>query len=51
MAESRTASRKTRKPKAVETLAHDEASRINIPTAKCQPVLSDKDRSPIRVAY
>src|SRR5699024_791842 len=43
------AKRKT--PKTVETLTHEEASRRNIPTAEYQSVMSDEDKSPIRVAY
>lgn len=42
------------KPKAkkqVETLTHEEASRKNIPTAEYEPVLHEKDKSAIRVAY
>lgn len=45
---------KTAKPKpkkSVETLVHDEASRLNIPTAEYQSVMRAEDRSPIRVAY
>ena len=40
-----------KKPKAVETLTHGEATRRNIPTAEHHPVLSDEDKAPIRVAY
>ena len=40
-----------KKPKAVETLTHGEATRRNIPTAEYHPVLSDEDKAPIRVAY
>ena len=45
--------RTTRKKtaKKVETLTHEEASRKNIPTAEYEPVLHDKDKSSIRVAY
>lgn len=39
------------KKKSVETLTHEEASRVNIPTAELEPVVSDEHRSPIRIAY
>jgi adenine-specific DNA-methyltransferase len=49
------AKKKTRKqaatPKSVESLKHDDASRKNIPTAEHQSVMSEGDKSPIRVAY
>ncbi|QIB65161.1 site-specific DNA-methyltransferase [Kineobactrum salinum] len=37
--------------KQVETLTHEEASRKYIPTAEYEPVLHEKDKSAIRVAY
>ena len=37
--------------KKVEALTHEDASRKNIPTAEYEPVLHDKDRSSVRVAY
>ena len=43
--------RSRRKPKAVETILHDEASRTYIPTAEYESVLREEDKSPIRVAY
>ncbi len=44
--------RKTKaKAKTVETMRHDEANRINIPTAEYQAVMSDTDKTPIQVAY
>ena len=43
--------RKPRKPKAVETLVHDEASRRNIPTAESDPIIADEDKTPVQVAY
>lgn len=46
---ARTTRKKT--AKKVETLTHEEASRKNIPTAEYEPVLHDKDKSSIRVAY
>ena len=44
-------SNRRRQPKRVETLTHDEASRKNIPTAECQPVMPTGDSTPIPVAY
>ncbi|GIW79628.1 MAG: site-specific DNA-methyltransferase [Gemmatales bacterium] len=44
------AKKKNFKKKTVETLTHDEAGRLNIPTAELQPVVGDDVRSPIRVA-
>ncbi|MCP5100238.1 MAG: site-specific DNA-methyltransferase, partial [Chloroflexi bacterium] len=43
--------RKPRKPKTVDTLKHEEASRTNIPTAEYQSVMADEERNPIQVAY
>ena len=42
---------KTKKPKAVETIMHDEASRRNVPTAEYQSVMEKADQSPVQVAY
>ena len=42
---------KRKKPKSVETITHDEASRRNIPTAEYQSVMKKADQSPIQVAY
>jgi adenine-specific DNA-methyltransferase len=42
---------KTKTPKSVETIKHEDATRKNIPTAEYQPVLEKKEQSPIRVAY
>lgn len=39
------------KMKTVEAITHDSESRKNIPSAELQPLLKDKERSPIRVAY
>ncbi|MGV0033595.1 MAG: hypothetical protein ACNYPE_01070 [Candidatus Azotimanducaceae bacterium WSBS_2022_MAG_OTU7] len=38
-------------PKKVETLTHETASRVNIPTAEYEAILHDKDKGSIRVAY
>ena len=43
--------RKTRKPKQVAALTHEEASRKNIPTAEHQAVLAEDDREPVPVTY
>ena len=42
---------RTKKPKQVESLTHDEASRKNIPTAEYDSVLRKEDQTPIRLAY
>src|SRR2546429_342316 len=42
---------KPEKPKTVETLTHEEASRKNIPTAEYQSVMRKDELTPIRVAY
>jgi adenine-specific DNA-methyltransferase len=46
-----TKSTKPEKPKVVETLTHEEASRKNIPTAEFQSVMRKDEQTPIRVAY
>jgi adenine-specific DNA-methyltransferase len=46
-----TKSPKAEKPKTVETLTHEEASRKNIPTAEFQSVMRKDEQSPVRVAY
>ncbi len=40
-----------KKRKSVANLVHDEAKRLNIPTAEHEAVLEDTDRTPIQVAY
>ena len=47
------AKRRTRKKtnKKVETLIHEEASRVYIPTAEYESVMREEDKSPIQVAY
>src|SRR5688500_3229186 len=37
--------------KKVETLTHDEASRLNIPTAELQSLVQKDHQDPLRVAY
>lgn len=36
---------------SVDSLTHDEASRKNIPTAECQPVMRPEDETPVPVSY
>ena len=43
--------RTPKRPKAVETLTHDEASRKNIPTAEFRSVIERSEQTPIQVAY
>ena len=40
-----------RSMRRVETLTHGEASRRNIPTAEHEPVMAERDRSPVEVTY
>jgi adenine-specific DNA-methyltransferase len=40
-----------KKPIDVETLRHDSARRLNIPTAEFESVMREEDKSPVRVAY
>ncbi len=42
---------KSKTPKTVETIKHEDATRKNIPTAEYQPVLEKREQSPIQVAY
>jgi len=51
MAKTKTSSTPTKKKKQVETLTHEKASRLNIPTAEYQSVMRTEELSPIRVAY
>src|SRR5437870_7367787 len=46
-----TTPRKNTTRKSVETLKHDNVSRMNIPTAEYQSVMQKEAESPIRVAY
>ncbi len=39
-----------KKPKTIETITHDD-KRLNIPTAEHQSAMSEKEQSPIQVAY
>ena len=42
---------KKRVKKTIETLKHEDAKRMNIPTAEFQSVMRKDEQSPIRVAY
>src|SRR5271165_6826569 len=44
-------SSKGKAKKKVETLSHEKASRLNIPTAEYQSVMRTDELSPIRAAY
>ena len=41
---------KRSREKDVQSYSHDEASRLNIPTAEHQPVMADEDKTPIQVS-
>ncbi len=43
--------RRTRTPKSVENITHEDAKRPNLPSAEHQPLMRDEERHPIRVAY
>ena len=42
---------RSRTPKAVENITHEDAKRLNLPSAEHQTLLSDEETSPLRVAY
>ena len=42
---------KSKKPKSIESLKHDRASRPNIPAAEYQSLMDDDDKHPIRIAF
>ena len=42
---------RTKQPKSVETLTHEEARRRNLPSAEHQPLMRDEEQSSVRVAY
>ncbi len=46
-----TVPRRKQQRKTVSNLTHDEAKRLNIPTAEYEAVLDETGRSPIQVAY
>ncbi len=43
--------KRAKKTKSVETLVHEEARRRNLPSAEHQPLMHEKEQSPVRVAY
>ena len=43
--------RRTRTPKSVENITHEEAKRRNLPSAEQQALVPDVQRSPVQVAY
>ena len=43
--------RAPKKPRQVETLTHGGAKRRNVPTAEAQPLMTDEDKAPVRLAY
>lgn len=42
---------KSKPPKSVETITHDDAKRKNIPTAEFESVMRKDEKTPIRAAY
>ena len=42
---------KARKPRDIDSLRHNHATRRNIPTAEFQSIMRDEDKSPVRIAY
>ena len=40
-----------KKPKSIETITHQEASRPNLPSAEHQPLMNKRERRAIRIAY
>ena len=42
---------RTRTPKSVENITHEDAKRRNLPSAEHQPLIRDEERHPISVAY
>ena len=43
--------RRSKKPKSIETIKHQEASRTNLPSAEHQPLMNKRERRAIRIAY
>ena len=43
--------RRTKQPKSVETLTHEEARRRNLPSAEHQPLMREDEQEPVRVIY
>ena len=42
---------RSKQPKSVEAITHEEASRRNLPSAEHQPLMREEEQSPIRLAY
>ena len=42
---------KSKSPKRIATHIHQDAKRLNIPTAEHQSVMTDADKAPIRLRY
>ena len=42
---------RAKQPKSVEALTHEEARRRNTPSAEHQPLMREKEQSPIRLSY
>ena len=42
---------RTRTPKSVDSITHEDARRRNLPSAEHQPLMRDEERHPISVAY
>ena len=42
---------RTKQPKSVETLTHEEARRRNLPSAEHQPLMREEEQSPVQLAY
>ena len=42
---------RTKQPKSVEILTHEEAKRRNLPSAEHQPLMREEEQSPVRLAY
>ncbi len=42
---------RTKQPKSVEAITHDEASRRNLPSAEHQPLMAAVEQHPVRLAY
>ncbi len=43
--------RRGKKPKSIETIKHQDASRPNLPSAEHQPLMNARERRAIRIAY
>ena len=42
---------RSKQPKSIEALTHEEARRRNLPSAEHQPLMREAEQSPVRVAY